>query len=98
MRMLEGMALLDLHRPGERVRAFSDAITAADAPQARVLALSGLAAATDDPARATEAGKAFARAYAAGSAAGVPVDAAAFLVRSPVSRADLREGYRAAWY
>ena len=61
---------------------FSDAITAADeilavaernvaALQARALALSGLAAATGDPARATEATEAFARSSAVTSAAGV---------------------------
>ena len=68
MRLLEGLALLELHRPEESVRAFSDAVTAADALlaladrnvaalQARALALSGLAAAAGDPARATEAGR-----------------------------------------
>ena len=31
MRLLEGMALLELHRAEESVRAFSDALTAADA-------------------------------------------------------------------
>ena len=66
MRLLEGLALLELHRVDESVEAFSDAVTAADALlaladrnvaalQARALALSGLAAATGDPARATEA-------------------------------------------
>jgi tetratricopeptide (TPR) repeat protein len=81
-RLLEGLALLELHRLEESVPVFSDAITAADeilavaernvaALQARALALSGLAVATGDPARATEAMEAFARATAVTSAAGV---------------------------
>ena len=85
MRLLEGLALLELHRVDEGVRAFSDALTAADALlaladsnvaalQARALALSGLAAATGDPARATQAVEAFARAHAIISAAGVAAD------------------------
>ena len=85
MRLLEGLALLELHRLEESVRAFSDAVTAADALlaladsnvaalQARALALSGLAAAAGDPARAAEAGEAFARAHAVTSAAGVAAD------------------------
>jgi len=85
MRMLEGLALLELNRPEESMRAFSQTVTAAAALlkladtnvaalQARALALSGLAAATGDPARATEAGEAFARAHAVTSAAGVAAD------------------------
>ena len=42
--------------------------------QARALALSGLAAATGDPARATQAVQAFARARAITSAAGAAAD------------------------
>ena len=42
--------------------------------QTRALALSGLAAVADNPARAAEAGKAFARARAVTSAAGVAAD------------------------
>jgi hypothetical protein len=42
--------------------------------QARVLALAGLAAVTGDPARAMEAGDAFARADAVTGAAGVAAD------------------------
>ena len=72
MRLLEGVALLALDRVDEAVRAFSDALTAADALlaladsnvaalQARALALSGLAVATGDQARASEAVEAFAR-------------------------------------
>ena len=82
MRLLEGLALLELHRPGESMRAFSNAVTAADALlaladsnvdalQARALALSGLAATTGDPARATQAGEAFAQAHTVTSAIGV---------------------------
>ena len=85
MRLLEGLALLGLHRLDESVQAFGDAVTAADALlaladrnvaalQARVLALSGLAAATGDPARSTQAAEAFARAPAITSAAGVAAD------------------------
>jgi len=83
--LLEGLALLELHRIEEGVRAFTGAVTAADALlaledrnvaalQVRALALSGLAAATGDPVRAAEAGKAFARADAATSAKGVAAD------------------------
>ena len=96
MRLLEGLALLELHRADESVRAFSDALTAADALlaladrnvaalQARALALSGLAAATGDPARAAEAGEAFARAHAVTSAAGVAADTRRLLDRSPAT-------------
>ena len=73
MRLLEGLALLELQRPNESTRAFSDAIAAADsllaladrnvaALHARALALSGLAVAADGAARFAEAGEAFARA------------------------------------
>jgi hypothetical protein len=82
MRLLEGIALLKLDHVDESVLAFSDALRAADALlaltdrnvsalQDRALALSGLAAATGDPARATEAVEAFARADTVTSAAGV---------------------------
>ncbi len=85
IRLLEGLALFELHRTGEAVRAFTDALTAADALlalagsnvaalQARALALSGLAAGLADPARATEAVEAFSRAQAITSAAGVAGD------------------------
>ena len=85
LRLLEGLALLELHRADEGMRAFNDALTAADALlaledrniaalQARALALSGLAAATGDPARATQALEAFTRTYAVTSAAGVAAD------------------------
>jgi tetratricopeptide (TPR) repeat protein len=85
MRLLEGLALLGLNRVDESVQAFSDALTAADAllaladrnvaaMQARALALSGLAVATSDPARATQAAQALARAHTTTSAAGVAAD------------------------
>ena len=85
IRLLEGLALLGLHRAEESVQAFSGALAAADALlaladrnvaalQARALALAGLAAATGDPARATQAGEAFARADAVTGAAGVAAD------------------------
>ena len=94
MRLLEGLALLELHRAGESVRAFSDALTAADALlaladsnvaalQARALALSGLAAATGDPARATEAGEAFARALLSRAPQAWPQTPAACSTGSP---------------
>jgi tetratricopeptide (TPR) repeat protein len=84
LRLLEGLALLDLHRRDESVQAFSDALTAADALlalargnvaalQARALALSGLAA-TGDPERATQAAQAFTRAHTVTHAAGVAAD------------------------
>jgi len=83
--LLEGLALLELQRVDEGMRAFADAVTAAGALlaladrniaalQARALALSGLAAATGDPVRAAEATQAFARAHAVTSAAGVAAD------------------------
>jgi tetratricopeptide (TPR) repeat protein len=86
LRLLEGLALLELRRTEEAVQAFSDALTAADALlaladsnvaalQACALALSGLAAATGDPARATEAVEAFARAHPINRATGVAADA-----------------------
>jgi tetratricopeptide (TPR) repeat protein len=84
MRLLEGVALLQLHRIDEGMRAFSAALRAADALlaladrnvaalQVRALALCGLAAATGNPTRATEAAEAFARATVT-SAAGVVAD------------------------
>jgi tetratricopeptide (TPR) repeat protein len=85
MRLLEGLALLELDRVDEGVRVFSDALRAADALLAladrnvaalrtRALALSGLAAASGDPTRATEAVEAFARADTVIRAAGVVTD------------------------
>jgi tetratricopeptide (TPR) repeat protein len=92
LRALEGLALLELYRVDEGVRAFSDALTAADVLLAladrnvaglrfRALALSGLAAATGDPARAAEAVEAFARADTIISAAGVTADTNRLLER-----------------
>ena len=85
LRLLEGLALLGLHRAEESVRAFSGALAAAGALlaladrnvaalQARALALAGLAVVSGDPARATEAGEAFGRADAVTVAAGVAAD------------------------
>ena len=85
MRFLEGLALLELRRPGESAEAFTEALTAADALLAladsnvaalrvRALALSGLAVATADPLRAVTACEAFARADAVTRAAGVAED------------------------
>ena len=84
-RLVEALALLELHRAAEAVRAFSGALTAADgqlalgdtnvaALQVRALALSGLAAATGDPARAADAASAFISAQNATSAVGVAAD------------------------
>jgi len=67
------------------VRAFSAAVIAADellvladssviALQARALALSGVAVATGDPARAADAAQAFTRAHAVTRATGVVAD------------------------
>jgi tetratricopeptide (TPR) repeat protein len=85
IQLLEGLALLELDRADDSVRAFSDALAAADALlalvgsnvaalQARALALAGLAAANDDPARAAEAAEAFTRAQTVTTAAGVAAD------------------------
>ena len=85
MRLLEGMALLGLHRTDEAVRALRDAVTAADALlvlansniaalQTRAVALSGLATATDNPAQAGQAAEAFARAHTVTNVPGVAKD------------------------
>jgi tetratricopeptide (TPR) repeat protein len=85
MRLLEGLALLELGRREESVRAFNEAVTAAGtllaladrnvaALQARALALSGLAAAVGDLALGEEAGEAFEAADAVTGAAGVAAD------------------------
>jgi tetratricopeptide (TPR) repeat protein len=82
IRLLEGLALLELDHVEDAMRAFSEALKAADALLAladrnvaalrtRGLALSGLAVATGDPNRATEAMEAFARADIVTSASGV---------------------------
>jgi tetratricopeptide (TPR) repeat protein len=83
IRVLEGLALIELHRADQAVSAFTGALTAADALlaladsnvaalQARALALAGLAATTSDPHRASEAVQAFARTTT--NAAGVAAD------------------------
>jgi len=85
IRLVEALALLELHRDAEAVRAFSGALTAADdqlalgdanvaALQVRALALSGLAVATGDPHRAADAASAFTSARNATSAVGVAAD------------------------
>jgi tetratricopeptide (TPR) repeat protein len=107
IRLLEGLALLKLNRADQGMRAFNDAIAAADpllaladenvaAMQARALALAGLAAATGDPAQATATAEAFARTRsitAAGVAADTRrlLDAITFHDRSGLL-ADLRTG------
>jgi tetratricopeptide (TPR) repeat protein len=85
MRLLEGLALLQLDRRQESVRAFNQAVTAADtllaladrnvaALQARALALSGLAVVAGDLARAAEAGEALNAVDSLTDAAGVAAD------------------------
>jgi tetratricopeptide (TPR) repeat protein len=85
MHLLEGLALLELNRPGESAQVFTDALIAADgllaladrnvaALEVRALALSGLAVVTSDQARAAEAAEAFAQARAVTSAPGVVAD------------------------
>jgi tetratricopeptide (TPR) repeat protein len=85
MRLLEGLTLLELDHAEEAIRAFREALRAADALlaladrnvaalRARALALSGLAAASSDSTRATEAVEAFARADTVTRAAGVVTD------------------------
>lgn len=85
MWLLEGLALLGLHRTGEAVQAFSDALATADellaladknvaALQVRALALSGLAAAVGDTSRAAQAMEAFALTRAVTNAPGMAAD------------------------
>jgi len=85
LRLLQGVALGQLQRVEEAVQAFSDALTNAetllalaelniDALQVRALALSGLAAATDDPIRAAQAAQAFTQLQRSTTAAGVVAD------------------------
>jgi tetratricopeptide (TPR) repeat protein len=85
LRLLQGVALGQLQRVEEAVQAFSRALTNADtllalaqlniaALQVRALALSGLAAATNDPIRATQAAEAFTQLQQATRAAGVLAD------------------------
>jgi tetratricopeptide (TPR) repeat protein len=83
--LLEGLALLDLHRVEEAAPALWNALNAADALltvtdsnvaalHARALALSGLAALNADPNRAKEAVAALARAHTITRAPGVVAD------------------------
>ncbi|MGY1668949.1 tetratricopeptide repeat protein [Geodermatophilus sp. SYSU D00696] len=86
IRLLEGLALLQLNRVDEGVRAFTAALTAAeallvladdnvDALEARALALAGLAGVSrTDPQGAAEAMEAFARSCTTAGAAGVIAD------------------------
>jgi tetratricopeptide (TPR) repeat protein len=85
MNLLEGLALLELNRPGEGARAFNDALVAADgllvladrnaaALEVRALALSGLALVEGNSARAAEAAQAFARAREVTRAPGLVAD------------------------
>lgn len=108
LRLLEGMALFELDRGDEALAAFTGAVAAADgllaladrnvsALQARALALSGLAAATSDAARAGEAADAFARADAVTTAAGVVAETNQLLVRIvALDRAGILAGVRTA--
>jgi hypothetical protein len=90
MRLLEGLALLQLHRPGRAEQAFTDALTAAEellahadsnvaALQARALVLSGLAAVTASPDRAIQATQAFTQLRIVTTAAGVAADTSRLL-------------------
>ena len=85
MRVLEGLALLELHRADQAEQALTDALTAGEellaladrnvaALQARALALSGLATVTASPDRATQAAQAFTQLRTATTAAGVTAD------------------------
>ena len=85
IRVLEGLALLELHRAGQAEQALTDALTAAEellaladgnvaALQARALALSGLAAVTASPGKATQAMQAFTQLRAVTTGAGVAAD------------------------
>ena len=108
IRLLEGLARLQLHRADEAVRAFSEALTAVDALlaladsnvaalQVRALALSGLATAIGDPAQAAAASEAFALAHAVTSAAGVAEDTRRLLdAIASHDRSGILAGVRAA--
>jgi hypothetical protein len=96
MRLLEGLALLELNRPGESAQAFSDALAAAGALLAladrnvaalgvRALALSGLAVLGDDPAQAAGAAEAFVRANTVTRAPGVSPTPSACSRSSPLT-------------
>jgi tetratricopeptide (TPR) repeat protein len=92
LRLLEGVALLELRQVDEAVAAFTDAVATADpllaladrnvaALQARALALTGLAAASGDATSAGRAAKAFGRADTVTIAAGVVADTGRLLDR-----------------
>jgi tetratricopeptide (TPR) repeat protein len=85
MRLLEGLALLELHHADQAGRAFTDALTAAEellaladsnvaALQARALALSGMAAVAANPDQAIQAAQAFARLRTTAAGADVTAD------------------------
>jgi tetratricopeptide (TPR) repeat protein len=85
IRLVEAMALLELHRTEEAVKAFRDALAAADdhlaladtnvaALQVRALALGGLAVTTSDPARTAQTETALGRAQAVANAPGATAD------------------------
>jgi hypothetical protein len=85
MRLVEGLALLELDRLEESARAFNEAVTAADtllaladrnvtALYTRALALSGLAAAVGDLTLAAQAGETFRAASGFTGATGVAAD------------------------
>jgi len=85
IRVVEATALLELHRTEEAVKAFRDALAAADdhlaladtnvaALQVRALALGGLAVTTSDPARTAHAETALGRAQAVPNAPGAVAD------------------------
>jgi tetratricopeptide (TPR) repeat protein len=95
LRLLEAVALLELHLTDEAVAAFTDTVATADAQlaladrniaalQARALALSGLAAATGDATSAGQASQARARANTVTTAAGVVADTDRLLTRITV--------------
>jgi len=90
IRLLEGLALLELDRIVESVRALSDALIAADAllvladrniaaTQVRTLALSGLVAATGNPSQVEQATQSLARVLSVANAAGVTADTSRLL-------------------
>jgi tetratricopeptide (TPR) repeat protein len=92
LRLLEGLALLELRRIDKAVPAFSDALNTADALlvladrnmaalQARALAPCGLTTATTDASQARDAARAIVRARAVTDAAGVAPDTQQLLDR-----------------
>ena len=108
MRLLEGLALLELNRAGQAEQAFTDALTAAEellgladgnvaALQARALALSGLAAVAADPDRAAQATQAFTQLRTVTTGAGVTADTRRLLtVIAPHDRAGILPQIHAA--